>query len=468
MKHLIVTFFFVLLFFRIIEANSGDSASYQKVKEVDQRIQQNRLKPKESSPTNASAQSGALPDIYFEFEIEEMNKTSPIRLDYNKDVKRYIDLYLTERRDQMAHMLGLAEMYFPIFEDYLDRYHLPQELKYLPMVESALDPLAQSKSGAMGLWQLLLNSSKLLGLDVTSYVDERCDPYKSTDAACRYIQYLHSIYSDWQLVLGAYNGGPGEVRNAMARSDGKSSYWDLQPYMAEQTKNYVPAFIAIMYVASHASELGIVPVKPDFNYFSVDSVHITYPIAFKAINENIGIPVESLKRLNPSYRLDYIPETGKPQLLVLPADKTLQYLEWETRIYATGDKKAARRQIGDTTGLKYQPYIVGQGDFLHKIALMHNCSIEDIKQWNQLTDDKLQPGTKLILYIDSKSKADTFPTRSTLQQHTDTIFYTVKKGDTMWAIAEKFQSDAARIKHLNHIDDERKLQPGQRIIISVK
>ena len=190
--------------------NDGKTVKRKEIQNDKSEIQPNKVK-----------RNNKYPDIYYEYRIEELDKQSPVKLDYNKDVRKYIDIYLEKRSENVSELLGLKNLYFPIFEQYLDKYNLPLELKYLPIVESGLNPLAQSSSGAMGLWQLLLNASKLLGLKVNSYIDERCDIYLSTDAACRYLKYLYNEYNDWQLALAAYNGGPGEVRNAIARSGGK-------------------------------------------------------------------------------------------------------------------------------------------------------------------------------------------------------------------------------------------------------
>ena len=262
-NHFYSTFFIILLFLICANSNSQSTDS-SRLQKIDKSIQQNTLKNNQNVATKSYPNENikTFPDIYYEYKIAELSKVSPIKLDYNQDVKKYIDLYLEKRSEKVSEFLGLEELYFPIFEEYLDKYNLPLELKYLPIVESGLNPLAQSSSGAMGLWQLLLNASKLLGLQVTSYRDERCDPYLSTEAACKYLKYLYETFNDWQLALAAYNGGPGEIRNAIQRSGGKTDFWQIQPYLPEQTKWYVPSFIAIVYLANHASEHGIYPKHP--------------------------------------------------------------------------------------------------------------------------------------------------------------------------------------------------------------
>jgi membrane-bound lytic murein transglycosylase D len=182
------------------------------------------------------------PDLLYEYRIAQLNTTSPVKLDYNADVKKYIDLYTGKRKSDFARIIGLAELYFPIFDEYLDRYNLPLELKYLTIVESGLNPLATSSSGAAGLWQFLYNTSDLFDLDVNSYTDERRDPYKSTEAACKYLEYLYNTFFDWQLVLSSYNGGPGEVRKAIERNNGETDYWKLSPIIVGTGTKLCPCF----------------------------------------------------------------------------------------------------------------------------------------------------------------------------------------------------------------------------------
>ena len=182
-------------------------------------------------------------DMLYEYRLAQLSRLSPVALDYNAEVRRYIDLFTGPRKAEMAKIIGLSRLYFPVFDEALDRYGLPHELKYLTVVESGMNPLAMSKSGAVGLWQFLLNTGRLFDLEVTSYIDERCDVYKSTEAACRYLNYLNNTFHDWHLVLSSYNGGPGEVRKAIERCKGETNYWKLRPYLSEQAKNYVPAFI---------------------------------------------------------------------------------------------------------------------------------------------------------------------------------------------------------------------------------
>ncbi len=454
----------------ISTSSLSQSTDSLKLQNIDNSIVKSPLgKKKPDIQYKPNEKIKTFPDLYYEYKIAELSKNTPIKLDYNADVKKYIDLYLEKRSDKVSEFLGLEELYFPIFEEYLDKYNLPQELKYLPIVESGLNPLAQSSSGAMGLWQLLLNASKLLGLEITSYRDERCDPYLSTEAACKYLKYLHETFNDWQLALAAYNGGAGEIRNAIVRSGGKTDFWQIQPYLPEQTKWYVPAFIAIVYLANHASDHGIYPKRPIMTYDKIDTVIIHESLEFSKLSEIINIPVETIKFLNPVYRRDFIPEVDKPQSLVLPSEKILPFLKMENQIFSRTNDTANYLDIvataGDTSGMIKSFYMVGKGDFLNKIALKLNCTAENLRAWNQLKSDNLNAGQRLIVWTKTSDQSGE---QTSKQKPSKYFYYIVKKGDTMWSIAERFKCDSVNaIKAVNNIKDERDLKPGQKLKIIV-
>jgi membrane-bound lytic murein transglycosylase D len=344
------------------------------------------------------------PDIFYEYRIAALNKTTPIELDYNETVKKYIENYAVKRRDEFARIIGLSELYFPIFDHMLDKYDLPLELKYLTIVESSLNINAKSKSGAVGLWQFLLNTCKLFDLEVTSYIDERRDPYKSTEAACRYLKYLYNTYNDWQLVLSSYNSGPGDIRKAIERSDGRTNYWEIRPYLSEQAQEYVPAFIASLYLMNHYKEHDIKPVPPRFDFNNIDTIWINYPVSFKQIIDITGITADELRFLNPVYRRDYIPDLNKPALLILPRDKITVYLRNESRILGRADDNDDYNSLvsnaGSTENKTRIIHVVQKGEFIHKIALKYYCTLENIKAWNNIRDNFLYPGQELIIWVD--------------------------------------------------------------------
>ena len=346
------------------------------------------------------------PDMFYEYRIAELNKLTPIELDYNEIVKKYIENYAIKRREEFAKIIGLAELYFPIFDNMLDKYDLPLELKYLTIVESSLNTNARSKSGAVGLWQFLLNTCKLFDLEVNSYIDERRDPYKSTDAACRYLKYLYTTYNEWQLALSSYNSGPGDIRKAIERSNGKTDYWEIRPYLSEQAQNYVPAFIASLYLMNHYKEHNIKPVPPRFSFKNIDTLWINYPVSFNQISEITGISTDELKFLNPVYRRAFIPDLEKPALLTLPKDKIELYIKNESRIIGKeeniNDYNSLLSNAGSTENKTKIIHVVQKGEFFHKIALRYNCTLENIKAWNNLTDNFLYPGQELIIWVEYK------------------------------------------------------------------
>jgi membrane-bound lytic murein transglycosylase D len=344
------------------------------------------------------------PDLFFEYRIAELNINTPVELDYNEAVRYYIDLYTVHRREEFARIIGLSELYFPFFDEMLAKYNLPLELKYLTIVESGLNPLAVSKSGAVGLWQFLLNTGRLFDLEINSYIDERRDPFRSTEAACRYLTYLYNTFNDWQLVLSSYNGGPGDVRKAIERSNGAVNYWEIRPYLSEQAQNYVPAFMAVTYLMNYYREHQITPIPPPYHYRDLDTLRISYYLTFSQISGMLDIPVEQLRFLNPVYKMDVVPEMSEPAILVLPRDKISLFIQNESKILGeVPEEDNYHTMMGNahSTDNKIQIiHVVEKGEFFHKIALKYNCTLENIKTWNNLTDNTLSPGQKLVIWID--------------------------------------------------------------------
>jgi membrane-bound lytic murein transglycosylase D len=343
------------------------------------------------------------PDLFFEYRIAELNINTPVELDYNEAVRYYIDLYTVHRREEFARIIGLSELYFPFFDEMLAKYNLPLELKYLTIVESGLNPLAVSKSGAVGLWQFLLNTGRLFDLEINSYIDERRDPFRSTEAACRYLTYLYNTFNDWQLVLSSYNGGPGDVRKAIEMSNGALNYWEIRPYLSEQAQNYVPAFMAVTYLMNYYREHQITPIPPPYHYRDLDTLRISYYLTFSQISGMLDIPVEQLRFLNPVYKMDVVPEMSEPAILVLPRDKISLFIQNESKILGeVPEEDNYHTMMGNahSTDNKIQIiHVVEKGEFFHKIALKYNCTLENIKTWNNLTDNTLSPGQKLVIWI---------------------------------------------------------------------
>lgn len=414
-------------------------------------------------------------DLIIESRITELNLTTPISLDYNPVVKKYIDFYAIKKRGLVSKMLGISQYYFPMFESTLDKYHLPLELKYLAVVESALNPTARSKSGAVGLWQFLLPTGQMLDLKISSFIDERQDPVKSTEAACRYLEYLYNTFNNWQLALAAYNGGPGTVRNAIIRSGGKTDFWELRPYLPTETQGYVPAFIATTYIMNYSAEHNIRPDVPKLFYYQVDTVMINQPVYFASIANNLKIPVETVRFLNPAYKTNYIPKSSESIPLVLPANKISTFVQNQTKIFSysfPSDSVTKLKSKPEDESRTLITHVVGKGEYLNKIALTYRCSVNEIMEWNSLTSISLASGTLLKIWTPDQVAAsiadinnnDTKSHNPVIQK---LIIYTIQKGDTLFSISQKFSgATIADIMQSNQLTKDSNLVPGTQIKIN--
>ncbi len=357
-----------------------------------------------SSPSKSAHSATPLfeSELAYEVGIAKLNRETPIELEYNKEVKAYIDLFLGKRRSDLELYLQRSVYYFPILEEALDRYNLPLELKYVAVIESGLNPFACSKSGAVGLWQFLYNTCSLFELKVDSYIDERRDVYKSTDAACRYLQYLYLTFHDWNLVLAGYVGGPGEVRKAIQRSGGKTNYWELGPYLSDQAKKYVPAFIAVDYLMSNFAMYDLENRGAEYAC-QTDTLYITYAVSFNQISAVLDISAKELEQLNPIYKRNYIPQLSEPCLLVLPEDRISDYLQAEKDILSlklpAESYSSLLANAGDISNRIKVLHTVQAGEYYHKIALQYNCTIENIKAWNGLSSMTLHPDQVLEIWV---------------------------------------------------------------------
>jgi len=331
--------------------------------------------------------------------IEALNYQTPIQLDYNETVQAYIDVYTVKRREHLANIISRSKLYFPLFEEYLDKYNLPLELKYLAVIESALDPRAKSKSGAMGLWQFLYHAGTMFELNVSTYVDERSDPILATEAACKYLEYLYRNFNDWQLALAAYNGGVGMVKNAIERSGGKRNYWELRPYLPDQVKGYVPAFIGALYAMSYAENYDIDEVPTKYNFSELDTVFIRKSLSFKQIADACGSSVDEISFLNPTYTKELIPVDSKPVSIFLPKKYVNDFVKNEHLVYGETKLLLTKAEFEDKEKIIH---IVAKGEYFHKIAIDYECTIEDIMQWNHLKTKDLYPGQALEIWKDKK------------------------------------------------------------------
>ncbi|WP_299016070.1 lytic transglycosylase domain-containing protein [uncultured Polaribacter sp.] len=334
--------------------------------------------------------------------LANLNKTTPFNLAYNLALEKVINSYLLHRKKYYPALMAKAAYYFPMFEQYLDEYDIPLEMKYLAIVESALRPRVKSRVGATGLWQFMYGTGIQFGLKVSSYVDERQDPVKATIAACKYLSQLYSIFGDWDLALAAYNSGPGNVRKAIKRSGGYKNYWNIRPYLPRETAGYVPAFYATMYIFEHANAHNIYAEVPEFFNFQTDTVRVKRTIGFDQIAEKIAIDEELIGNLNPSYKLDIIPYIKERNYaLRLPSDKIIAFLDQENAIYALADEDDAKREKPLPKYFEMDQrvrYKVKSGDYLGKIAKRYGVRVSDLKRWNRLKTSQLKIGQKLSIY----------------------------------------------------------------------
>ena len=328
-----------------------------------------------------------------------------MEMPYNDIVKKFIEHYL-QRPDKVGYMLGLGETYyFPIFENALERYGVPLELKYLPVIESALNARATSRAGAAGLWQFMVPTGRLYGLEVNSLVDERRDPLKSSDAAARYLRDLYNIYRDWHLVIAAYNCGPGNVAKATRYAGGgKKDYWQIYPYLPRETRSYVPIFIAANYVMNYYDQHNICPVEPTVTV-ATDTIMVDKRINLQQVSDILSIPMEELRFMNPQYRQDLIPGNIKPYPLVLPLNHVGDYIANSDTIplHRAAELVANRAEVKPAA---YNPsgdgrliyYKVRSGDTLGGIAARYHCTVNQIKRWNGLRGSMIRIGQRLKIY----------------------------------------------------------------------
>lgn len=349
----------------------------------------------------------AVSDEVLRQRLAVLDKRSPMDLRYTPDVRNAIAMYVLRKKDLVARVMGRGRYYFPIFEAGLDRYDLPLELRALPMIESALNPLATSPAGAKGLWQFMYATGKLQGLEIGSYVDERSDPVKSTDAACRYLKRLHDMFGNWELALAAYNAGPGNVSKAIRASGGKTNYWEIRPYLPRETRMYVPNFIAANYALAYAGLHGIKPDLPPATFFDVDTVNVTATLDLNVAAAKFSVDTTLLKVLNPMYKLQVIPapRDGKMYALVLPRAAVASFQECADSAYAASNKSRVRAEAPEpqTTTASSAPasspkrHTVRSGETLSAIARKYGVRVSDIQKWNGLRGTTIQIGQRLIV-----------------------------------------------------------------------
>jgi len=402
-------------------------------------------------------------EVYKE-RLAKLDANSPFDLVYNERVEAFIKLYTVRKRGVSSRVLGTSHVYFPMFEEVLDQYDLPLEFKYLAVVESALNPKARSRAGATGLWQFMYPTGKVYGLKVSSYEDQRSDPYRSTVAACEYFTDLYEMFHDWDLVLAAYNCGQGRVARAIRRAGGQKDYWKLYPYLPRETRGYVPAFIAATYMMNYPAEHNLYPVSPKMTYFDFDSVHVQQHLTFDQLSEALHVPKEDLEFLNPSYKRGVIPFTGSPATLVLPKEKAGLFVLNEATIYERNKMvQEAAVAAAPVVQERRKSHIVRSGEYLGVIANKYGCSVNNIKDWNGLRSSRIQPGQRLIVYV---SDAPSKPAKKLdVETEGNYKYYRIQRGDTLWDIAKAQGISISRLRALNKNLNAKSLKPGTKIVV---
>ncbi|MDH6306426.1 membrane-bound lytic murein transglycosylase D [Parabacteroides sp. PF5-5] len=440
-------------------------------------------------------------NVYFSDEvIRERLERLPriIPMTYNNIVRNSINLYTERRRSLIRYMLGMADFYFPMIEQILDENGLPMELKYLAVVESALNPTALSRVGAAGLWQFMLPTGKSYGLEINSLVDDRRDPVKATQAACRYFKDMYEIYQDWHLVLAAYNCGPGNVNKAIRRSGGKMDFWQIFQHLPRETRSYVPLFIAANYAMNYYCDHNICPVETTLP-LSTDTVMVNRAVHLQQVADLVQMDVEEIRALNPQYKRDIIPGNVKPSVLKLPTSKSFAYIEKENAIY--GHRVDELLGMFDENGQANASnreqiiHVTKAGETLFTIGDKYGVTARDIRKWNGLGSNRVASGKRLKLYVDNggvafasnKAKQETTATATATkttaasqQVKTQTakattaktqtasaannkgyVTYKVKSGDSLYSIARKYPGvSAAVLQKANNLPNSN-IRPGQ-------
>ena len=332
--------------------------------------------------------------------LERLNAKTPIELYFTPSVEKTIKRYLNTRLEFYEKNIDRINYYLPLFEEQLQNQKIPLEIKYLPIIESRLDPSAVSKVGATGLWQFMFYTALENGLTMNSYVDERMDPLKSTQAAAAYLNKLYKIHNDWNLVLASYNAGPRTISRAKKKSGGYTNYWNMRPFLPSETANYIPSFIATMYIFEYASEHGIDTYKNEKQILSTEKIKIKDKIAFEHISDFFDYPTDSISRLNPSYIHGIVPGKNKNELrLPIKLVDSFVMKEEEFYIFAKSEFDKREKPLPDLYSIDSKlVYKVKYGEFLGKIARKFGVKVSDIKRWNNLKNDNIRENQKLIIF----------------------------------------------------------------------
>lgn len=411
--------------------------------------------------------------------IEAIN--SYIRVPFNETVKNYVILYSEKMPTAMGKAIGRSQYYMPIFEEAFAKYNIPLELKYMAVIESMLNPVAESRAGARGMWQFMYQTGRSYGLKINSFVDERLDVEKAVDAAARYLMDAYQVFGDWNLAISSYNCGIGNVNKAIRRAGGKKDFWAVYEYLPRETRGYVPAFVGAMYAMTYFKEYGIVPSETVVNE-PVDTFMVNRNLHFKQINEVVGIPMETLSSLNPQYIHQIIPGNEGPCVLKIPMSWTNYFIDINPdSLYNHRSEELMSAQVIKNiqeSGMETRTaYRVKSGDYLGRIATRYHVTVKQLMSWNHLRSSNLRVGQVLYIYHKGSGPAPTASTTSsgsssasssTATKTSSSTVYTVKSGDSFYAIAKKYPGISAQdIMNYNGLTSS-KLRPGMKIKIPAK
>ncbi|HEY0092292.1 MAG TPA: transglycosylase SLT domain-containing protein, partial [Flavobacterium sp.] len=437
-----------------------------------------------------------LPTALLKERLAKMDAKSPFNIEYNPGLENIIKSFLKNRKKAYERLMAVSEYYFPMFEEALARQNVPLEIKYLAVVESALNPKAVSRVGATGLWQFMYQTGKQYNLNIDSYVDERSDPLKASEAAAQYMTNMYKIFGDWDLVLASYNSGPGNVAKAIRRSGGQQNYWNIRKNLPKETQGYLPAFLATMYIYEYHKEHGIKPDRALVRHFATDTVMIKNQLSFKQLSDLLDIPVTQLQLLNPSFKLNVIPSYhDRKHYLRLPQDKIALFTSNESKIYAYAQhelnqrekpfstyqrayaSKDTSRQDGERVTVSRAKYHkVRRGDNLGTISDKYGVTVAQLKKWNKLKGSKIPSGRTLKIMTtervavkskeDKKSNISRSESIASIEKEVknadttstaSTDFYVVQAGDNLSAIARKHNVTVKDIKQWNNFEDNNLL-----------